>query len=434
MSRTSEEILNDYTKVSPRVLDFYDTPDAEERKKAFLAGKARHPGHAYVELHAADFHGARQRILALIDELPRATDATELLLSVYRQYMERGLADLRMLAAAKHFNVVAESGFLGTLAGNDYLLAGSHKGTSVPQVYHGIVNDLRYMRGVNLPSKHHREVYEELLCMLPTPVDSSLSAHINISPATEQWVTSFVEVFYENLLNHVPDQPWFTPAEIVQWFTVILRRAFGSAAKDWRVVLGKCSSVKVSARQKLVIVSPHRAAADHKKMRQLVVHELGVHLLRAVTGSSSDVPVLGWGMPGYFDAEEGLAVVFEECMSGEHKVRGVPLYLSACLARIEGYDFREVYERMWRFSYVTDNTDSVEKAQSVGYNRTRRIFRGTDRLPYLSDLVYYNGYVKVWRMLELFAGNIEGLLLLLLGKFDLSNDTHRRVVLESSSL
>lgn len=434
MNRSSADILQEYSQNEPNVLGYVNPSSAEakECKDAFLAGSARHPGHSYAKLTQADFWPQRSKVVELFDELPHATDANELLTPTYREYLSWGLSGFNLLSAARRYNASTD-GFLATLAGNDYMELSRRYGKPEVQVYHGIVNDLLAKQGVELLTPAHARAYDELLTMLPSPSDTTLTAQVNIDPAARDWVSAFVDAFYERLLRYVPEQEEFTPAEMVMWFTVILRREYGAAASDWRVEFGETSSVSVLPHQKLVRVSPNRANASLAKMRALVAHELGVHLMRSLMGSSTNIPILGWGLPGYRDAEEGLAIALEEALSGEYQVRGVPLYLSASLAYLEGYDFRDVYERMWRFSYVTSNPESIEKAQSVGYNRTRRIFRGTDRLPFLADLAYYNGYVKVWRHLEKVAGSEEHFRLLLLGKYDPENNNHRRVALEAAS-
>ncbi len=62
----------------------------------------------------------------------------------------------------------------------------------------------------------------------------------------------------------------------------------------------------------LLKIPEGRPPLDAKSLRGLVAHELGVHMLRAIRGSETNLLPMQVGFPGYYDVEEGLGVVMEQ--------------------------------------------------------------------------------------------------------------------------
>ena len=179
---------------------------------------------------------------------------------------------------------------------------------------------------------------------------------------------------------------------------------------------------------------------SRKKVENLVVHEIGVHMLRSITGGETDMLPLRSGLSDYYDTEEGLGVVMEQALSGKFAERGVDHYITAGLAHFDNKDFREAFEIKWRLSLLGSVDDESEvsdeqivKAKKTAFTQTLRSFRGTNDMPLFKDLSYYNGSVEVWKYLESVKGDDLLLSLLLAGKVNTSAD-HRRVILESKSV
>lgn len=249
------------------------------------------------------------------------------------------------------------------------------------------------------------------------------------------------ESLYGNMLKHVPEnQANFNPNEVDSIFTEIIEQEFGEAAADWSVSVEKATVINVNLFDKTIAIPDKNMLRSREKVRSLVVHELGVHMLRAVTGGETDVFPLANGLSGYSDAEEGLGVVMEQALNGEFAERGVDHYITAGLAHYDGKDFREAFEAKWRLSLLSsitagDQVDDVKimRAKKVAFTQTLRSFRGTNDLPLFKDLSYYNGSTEVWKYLESIRGDDLQLGLLLAGKVNTSKE-HQRAVLESRSV
>jgi hypothetical protein len=251
------------------------------------------------------------------------------------------------------------------------------------------------------------------------------------------------EALFAPMVAHVPDrEEKFSPAEIRDIFEEIIVEEFGEAAAGWQVLLEEAQAIYVSASRQVIAIPVDRRPVDSEALKDLVAHELGAHLLRAVAGGESDFDLLRTGMPGYLDAEEGLGVVFEQARQGEFVDRGVPAYLAIAAAQLEGKDFRQCFEMLWRY-YALDamqpgtlevTEKQVEKARNMAYNRTMRVFRGTDTVPWGKDISYYNGNMKIWQHLEEIRGDDTYMQFLLLGKADPTNPAHRYALLESRTV
>lgn len=179
---------------------------------------------------------------------------------------------------------------------------------------------------------------------------------------------------------------------------------------------------------------------SRKKVENLIVHEIGIHMLRSITGGETDMLPLRSGLSDYYDAEEGLGVVMEQALSGKFAERGVDHYITAGLAYFDNKDFRDAFEVKWRLSLLDSvedggeiNDEQIAKAKKTAFTQTLRSFRGTNDMPLFKDLSYYNGSVEVWRCLESIKGDDFLLSLLLAGKVNTSKK-YRDVILESKSM
>lgn len=215
-------------------------------------------------------------------------------------------------------------------------------------------------------------------------------------------------------------------------------------ADDWNVVLKDAKAISVGAKSKTVTIPIDRAPVSADEARRLVVHELGIHMMTAMTGGSTDIAPLEYGLAGYYDTQEGLGKVAEQALEGEFKEAGVDHYITSGLAYFDDKDFRGAFEVKWRMKLLEDldpgevpTADQIANARKIAADgpllATTRVFRGADDLPLFKDLSYYNGSVDVWKYLEEIRGDDLRLSLLLAGKISVSQDD-QRVVLESRTI
>jgi hypothetical protein len=248
------------------------------------------------------------------------------------------------------------------------------------------------------------------------------------------------DTLYAGPLSHVPDQPTFEAAEIADVFRTILSQEFGEAAAGWTVDLQDSLSINVRASEKRIVVPITRNGVKQETLKGLVVHELGVHMLRAIQGEQTNLPMLVSGLAEYYDAEEGLGVVMEQALKGRFTESGVGHYLTAGAAYHDGKDFRQVFEMKWRMALLEKadadtilSQDDISKAKDTAYKSVMRSMRGTDELPWFKDLAYYNGAVSQWQHLENIRGDDTKFMFMLLGKADPANIQHERIMYETKT-
>jgi hypothetical protein len=187
-----------------------------------------------------------------------------------------------------------------------------------------------------------------------------------------------------------------------------------------------------------------------QKMIGLIVHEYGVHAIRAVNGLKTDLPVLGTGIyseadPGensdYLSFEEAFATLCEMALNESEEgweEKHIGPYL-AVAAAYRGLDFRQAFEINWRarvLMAVKDDEavteDILKKQRKQAMIAVRRIYRGTptqlvdDRpvLTYNKDLAYLGGKIYALKYLEMVGDDKSKIKRLFAGKFDPLN--HRQ--------
>jgi hypothetical protein len=190
-----------------------------------------------------------------------------------------------------------------------------------------------------------------------------------------------------------------------------------------------------------------------QEMAAKILHEYGVHGLRAMNGKKSGLPTLDTGMysdagegerSDYLTFEEGFASLCEMAIDdgfSKWKPMHVNHYLSIASA-YEGNDFRQTFERAWRARVVMDASDDKEltdamvtKAKTQAYLSCTRVFRGTPTvvtnkptMTFNKDLAYLHGKLDGLRYLEENGFGEQSILRLFAGKFDPNNQVQNKLV------
>jgi uncharacterized protein (TIGR02421 family) len=156
----------------------------------------------------------------------------------------------------------------------------------------------------------------------------------------------------------------------------------------------------------------------------LLQHEVGTHLVTHINGSIQPVKILGTGLAGYDETQEGLAVLAEVACGGltAFRLRQLAARVVTVHRMITGASFAEAHAAL-----VADGIPA-----SSAFTTTMRAFRAGGLT---KDAIYLRG------MLDLLAHLRQGgtLDLLLLGKFSLDDlplvaDLQERGILEPAQL
>ena len=415
---------------------------AEQQKADFMSGNIRNPNHVYDRLDSVNiekaFHSIEMTGRSILDH----TDLDPRHAVVYEEFVESYLKKTRLMELAREFNHAEEPDKKAHLRDEYMRLNVELYGEPDKITYESLLQE-------KLENISHKNIGEagmhirgELFDMLDYVPGAGQSERFKPSEDTIEWMQGVVEALYGDMLAHIPQKPMFTSQEVSAIFTEIIEQEFGESAQGWRVDIEDAKAINVKTAEKRIVIPEDRVDISEEKLKGLVVHELGVHMLRSIIGGETDLLPLRTGLNDYYDAEEGLGVVMEQALKGEFRESGVDHYITAGLAYFDKKDFRDLFEAKWRLSVLGllgDNEDDVTdemitKAKNSAYGSVMRSLRGTDELPWFKDLAYYNGASDVWKHLENIKGDDLKFTFVLMGKANSANRKHERILLETRTI
>jgi uncharacterized protein (TIGR02421 family) len=148
------------------------------------------------------------------------------------------------------------------------------------------------------------------------------------------------------------------------------------------------------------VVARHRIEAT-------LQHEIGTHAVTRHNGINQPFKLLGMGLAGYEELQEGIAVLSEFLVGGltKSRLRQIAARVEAVEQLVRGAEFIEVF-RLLQAQHGFN--------ERAAYNITMRVFRGGG---FTKDTVYLRGLIGVLEHLEA-GGDID---LLLSGKVALDH-------------
>jgi len=157
----------------------------------------------------------------------------------------------------------------------------------------------------------------------------------------------------------------------------------GYGLTDWSVEFSDKKLTSVYSSEKKVTIFRERKFSKTDTAR-LVVHEIGVHVLRAANGYQQSLKIFAVGLAGYLSTEEGLALYAEELagMMSKEKIRDYAARVIAVDSVCQKLNFRETFNRLKKY----DLTDNQAWSLSV------RAHRGGG---YVKDHLYLDGFKKI---------------------------------------
>ncbi len=444
-NKNTEEIYQELTSLEPTPVSA-TVPDKQngiEQKSVFLKGEVNNPKHIYPALDnfkRSDLTDIRRVGKELLESLDEPIER-----EVYKDFINSyQTISKMMLAMNKVRNANSEEDY--QQASEEFMRYNIEKyGEPDLATYESILTEKAFNALDKEAVGRASEIQAELTALLPETIQENIESgeipeRYKPNPETVLWMKDVVETLYGDMLKHVPNKKNFTPQETAEVFQSIIDHEFGEEAEGWRAELATARAVNVVATDKLIRIPDNTVTRPRDKVRTLVVHEIGVHMLRSITGASTDIGPLRNGLAGYYDTEEGLGMVMEQALMGEYREAGLDHYISAGAAYFDNMDFRQMFEMKWRMRVLEQMDESgevadedIDKARAFAYGNVMRSLRGTDELPWFKDLAYYNGSVEVWKYLDTIKGDDFQLSLLMQGKVSTSK-SHQRIVLESASI
>ena len=186
-------------------------------------------------------------------------------------------------------------------------------------------------------------------------------------------------------------------------------------------IRGDVSGVMVSGESLLMGPS---SKVQKIRAHALLQHEVGTHLVTHVKGSAQPVKIMGSGLAGYDETQEGLAVLAEVACGGltAFRLRQLAARVLTVHRMVTGANFVEAHQAL-----VEDGIPA-----SSAFTTTMRAFRSGGMT---KDAIYLRGMLELLEHLK-DGGSLD---LLLLGKFALEDlplvtDLQERGVLEPPRL
>jgi hypothetical protein len=426
----------------------FNLSNRKEEEERFLSGEVRNPQFVYDKLNSADFDEAVEKIQKIGNKILNHPSLPPSHRGIYEEFIADYSKKTTLLNYVQQYNNAKSEEEKKAAAEKYRHLNIESYGEPDEDTYRSLLGGkLNAIHSKKLTGKAD-ELRKELFGMVNFKTGMDIPERFRPSDETVEWMHSVAESLYGGMLSHIPnEQEEFYPYELQKIFTDIIEKEFNNdlkgyagAAEGWTVSVEKTTSVNVKSSEKRIAIPDNGIMRSRKKVENLVVHEIGIHMLRSIAGGETDMLPLRSGLSDYYDTEEGLGAVMEQALSGKFTERGVDHYITAGLAHFDNKDFREAFEIKWRLSLLGSVDDDggvsgeqIAKAKKAAFTQTLHSFRGANDLPLFKDLSYYNGSVEVWKYLESIKGDDLLLSLLLAGKVNTSAD-HRRVILESRSV
>ena len=451
------ENYNEFLRSVPNILKAV-TPSQESKNRAtegVVSGLKRSFHCRYPSLEALDdekiasVNDKADQLLAMVAYLPEPER------TVYHDSIKEACVKCDLVVAMRDYNAASNDESKQQAAERFMRANIDLYGEPDKDTYLSLLSEKIACIAAKKRSPEAEHIFQELRNLLPEEVisDTPLVERFRPSAETIEWMHTVVNELFGNLLSHVPDtDEKITPTQLQEIFQEIVDEEFvfeqeedeGEEAKPWTVKLANVSVISINVKGRRILIPVDRQPLAIDEVRRLVVHEIGVHMMTAVAGESTDIKPLATGLAGYEDTQEGLGKIAEQALEGQFKEAGVDHYITAGLAYFDGRDFCDTHEVKWRMKLLEDlQPGEVPTAGQIAQTKKSvisgpivtitRIYRGTDELPLFKNLNYYNGAIEVWKYLESICGDDLQLSLLFAGKVDTSKE-NQRVVLESRSV
>ena len=412
-----------------------------QQKSEFLSGNIRNPDHVYDKLNNYDEVSAIKDFKQIRSKIVNNPGISKKQLPVYEDFIDNYIQKANLLAAERDFKNCRDPDEKAKIA---------EKYMAINIELYGKPEELTYR---SLLEEKLQSLYEKPMVGEALRVRHELFDMTNFcyskewsrdrfkpSQETVDWMHNVVLDLYGVMLSHVPDKKTFTAVELKDIFDEIIKSEFGGVADGWRVDIETAKAIDVKNSEKRIVIPEDRGELSQAEVKKLIVHELGVHLFRSVTGEDLDLRPLRNGINDYYSSEEGIAKAMEQGLMGKYKESGVEHYITAGLSYFDKKDFRDIFETKWRMDALSRvdemgelSENMIKKAKDKAYSETMRILRGTDELPWFKDLAYYNGAAKIWEYFESIIYDDIKFTFVLMGKADPSNPKHDRIMYEAKN-
>jgi uncharacterized protein (TIGR02421 family) len=151
---------------------------------------------------------------------------------------------------------------------------------------------------------------------------------------------------------------------------------------DWKIHFAKTILTNIDSGNKKINIYENKKFCEGD-VERLCVHEICVHVFRAINGYNQPLKIFATGLPGYVSTEEGLTSYFEE-MTGNSDTQVMRNYAARVIAVdsvLRDFNFKNTFDKIKKYNF------SDEDAWMLAF----RAHRGGG---HIKDHVYLQGYFK----------------------------------------
>ena len=297
-------------------------------------------------------------------------------------------------------------------------------------IFWGIIREkLRKIEYKHLSLDKKKE-YEELLSLLG-PIGDGTYKEYQINQEVFLQYEAIVKNKYRNILERFQDpRKMYSVDDVCSAANDLLSTIQDKEGNAWRAMVepGR-STAAVREEEKKVLFPGNRSKGDYSsaEAKAILVHEIGVHVLRGLPFSNHKISAFYKGFPHYEESEEGIAKATEQATTGIYRPTGLLHYVSIGLADILKKSFRESFEIQVRLEHLTGGVSASQCFDSI-----QRAYRGTGLLANNKDLVYYNGTNKIWDFITEHIDDPSFIVerFFFTGKTDVTDDIQQKLVIE----
>lgn len=297
--------------------------------------------------------------------------------------------------------------------------------------YYTVFETYNEFENIENPPKKFIEAFNKFKSLLPKPIQNSQvispsqKDFTNIKNALSPFI-SFIETFNFNKDN-------YNAVELGEFISKSIKIL---NLGKWEIDINENSQLDTMSilPKKRTVKIPSQKVTSAKRLKELLAHEVGVHIARRINGERTSMKLLGLGLDSYLSGEEGLGCLFEQVLNNKFtKYADAIKYLAISLAYgLDGKprDFREVYEVIYAYllcrKFKEETTDDVIAAsQKEAWQTCIRTFEGSDcktkGVCKTRNLVYRKGNISAWNILK---SHPKEATRITIGKYDPANKKH----------
>ncbi|MDD3066607.1 MAG: DUF1704 domain-containing protein [Candidatus Gracilibacteria bacterium] len=413
----------------------------ESQKAAFLAGEILNPSFSYEKLDAGELAVSEKALLDLKQRI-KTEEENPTVKHLYLWKINEKIAEARMLQATLGGDMRNFARYNRFIYGNPDKAVFTHTLTSLTK---------KLGEAKQSPDVDSQQAAEELEAVLPK-VDLAENEN-EITPPPENVFLALresVRVNFEGLLG-------LTDAEKKKYSSKDLKQIFEEALREigieegWEVMVDLDKAViSVNSAENQIGIPPEKNYLL-RRVKNLLVHEIGIHVKRNLEGGKSKLKLLSLGLDRYTRGEEGIATLAGKLAENPKAFEEYEMldrqFAIGLEVGIDGKkrDFRGVFEIMQKYYFFEEmqscaklkdpEKQAARKAKAFAKScdkawlRCYRSFRGSDcKTPgvcFAKDIAYAEGNIATWYLL---GKNQELLGKLTLGKFDQTNPRHLKAL------